>query len=162
MEEKKKRKVTFSQETNDDSSTKKTKNFPPATTATTTTGSVDGESRLHRGKYALDSDEEDEEEIEEQKRLNEEEMDGEGRLKRDLVDGERVTRRSSFSRDRPGASDDRLRRRCENHSVQHRRRVGRGTLRRIGMFPMEEEKCNDPHPPPSLPLLVDVFVFVFV
>ena len=130
MDEKKKRKVTFNVETNEDIAAKKTKNIPPTTT--TTTDSAEGESRLHRGKYALDSDEEDEEEIEERKRLNEDEMDGEGAfvVVRDGLD--RWTNLSlslRCSRNRSGTSDDRLRRRCENHSVQHRRRIGRGTLR---------------------------------
>lgn len=75
MDEKKKRKVTFHPDVQEDLSAKKSKNLPPTTT-TTTNDVEENESRLHRGKYALDSDEEDQDDLDEQKQMNEEELNG--------------------------------------------------------------------------------------
>jgi hypothetical protein len=63
MEDKKKRKVSFDPNIEVDQTNKKTKTTPNNT-------------RLHSGKYTLDSDEEDDEEQANNKEMNKDELDG--------------------------------------------------------------------------------------
>jgi hypothetical protein len=62
-----KRKVLFNTDIESDQIAKKQKNFT----------NESGNTRLHSGKYTLDSDEEDEEEQDNAKSMNQDDLDGE-------------------------------------------------------------------------------------
>ena len=66
MDERKKRKVSFNPDVDLDQTSKKQKKTSDET----------GDTRLHSGKYTLDSDEDDEEEREDTKQMNKDELDG--------------------------------------------------------------------------------------
>lgn len=66
MDDKKKRKVSFNPDVDLDQTSKKQKKTSDDT----------GDTRLHSGKYTLDSDEDDEEELEETKQMNKDELNG--------------------------------------------------------------------------------------
>jgi len=61
-----KRKVAFNTDIESDQTTKKQKKY----------SNESGSTRLHSGKYTLDSDEEDEEEQEDNKEMNQDDLDG--------------------------------------------------------------------------------------
>lgn len=71
MDEKKKRKVTFNPDLDLNQTSKKQKKTSDET----------GDTRLHSGKYTLDSDEDDAEELDETKQMNKDELDDIGQEK---------------------------------------------------------------------------------